>query len=231
MIAPFIGIERHRITTDGEGVTTLAAFAGCPLRCKFCLNPQSWNESMKPVKLSPEELYEQVKIDRLYFLATGGGVTFGGGEPLLYPEFICRFRELCGSDWNLSVETSLNVPFENLEKVMTSINHYIVDVKDMDMITYYQYTGSYNNAVIKNLQLLKNRVGADNVIVRVPHIQHYNDNVAVQQSIAQLKEMGFVHIDEFEYVIKKEDEIRWKGQLQTRNTLMGDIAAPPKKRR
>ncbi|MBF1451819.1 4Fe-4S cluster-binding domain-containing protein, partial [Prevotella pallens] len=38
--APIIGIDRHRLTTDGEGVTTLVAFHGCPLHCKYCLNPQ-----------------------------------------------------------------------------------------------------------------------------------------------------------------------------------------------
>lgn len=37
---PFIGISRHRLATDGEGVTTLAAFHGCPLACRYCLNPQ-----------------------------------------------------------------------------------------------------------------------------------------------------------------------------------------------
>ena len=38
--APLICIDRHRLTIDGEGVTTLVAFHGCPLRCKYCLNPQ-----------------------------------------------------------------------------------------------------------------------------------------------------------------------------------------------
>ena len=41
---PLIGIARHRLTIDGEGVTTLVAFHGCPLRCKYCLNPTSLRE-------------------------------------------------------------------------------------------------------------------------------------------------------------------------------------------
>ena len=39
LTAPLIGINRHRLATDGKGVTTLVAFSGCPLRCKYCLNP------------------------------------------------------------------------------------------------------------------------------------------------------------------------------------------------
>ena len=39
--APFIGIKRHKLNTDGNGVTTLVGFHGCPLNCKYCLNPQT----------------------------------------------------------------------------------------------------------------------------------------------------------------------------------------------
>ena len=79
--AALIGISRHRLTTDGEGVTTLVAFHGCPLRCKYCLNPQSFAQEGVWKQYDCEQLYEEVKIDELYFLATHGGVTFGGGEP------------------------------------------------------------------------------------------------------------------------------------------------------
>lgn len=203
--APFIGIERHRIVTDGDGVTTLVAFAGCPLRCKFCLNPHSWNGSVEPLFLTPEELYERVKIDQLYFLATGGGVTFGGGEPLLYPEFIQQFRKICGTEWNISIETSLNVPQENLGDIISIVNHYIVDIKDLNPIIYYKYTGKYNNAVIKNLQILKEKVNAENIIIRVPHIQGYNQKDDIRQSIENLTGMGFIHINEFEYILKQNE--------------------------
>ncbi|MBE5927112.1 MAG: hypothetical protein E7270_09145 [Lachnospiraceae bacterium] len=47
------------------------------------------------VNMSPKELYESVKIDELYFWATNGGVMFGGGEPLLYTDFIIDFHKTC----------------------------------------------------------------------------------------------------------------------------------------
>ena len=80
--APVITYSRLRMTTDGEGVTTLVIFHDCPLRCKYCLNPFSFAPDTKREDLTPEQLYDKVKIDDLYFVATGGGVTFGGGEPL-----------------------------------------------------------------------------------------------------------------------------------------------------
>ena len=121
MTAPIIGISRHRMATDGDGVTTLVGFHGCPLRCRYCLNPHSFDEKTKCAVMTPEALYERVKVDQLYFLATGGGVTFGGGEPLLYPDFLQAFRALCGPAWRLCVETSLSVPWKSVEAVVAVI--------------------------------------------------------------------------------------------------------------
>ena len=107
--APFIGIRRHRLWSDGQGVTTLVAFWGCPLRCRYCLNEQCHEEAGRMLLLSPRQLYEKVKLDNLYFRATQGGITFGGGEPAMYANFIREFRELCGKAWHINMETSLNV--------------------------------------------------------------------------------------------------------------------------
>lgn len=73
-----IGIARHRLSTDGDGVTTLVAFHGCPLHCYYCLNPQSLGDGSRFREYSPEELYAETRVDELYYMATNGGVTFGG---------------------------------------------------------------------------------------------------------------------------------------------------------
>lgn len=59
------------------------AFHGCPLRCKYCLNPQGLSDDAKVMMKTPEEVMQAIRKDELYYLATNGGVTFGGGEPLL----------------------------------------------------------------------------------------------------------------------------------------------------
>ena len=70
--APIIGIDSHCLTTDGEGVTTLVAFHGCPLYCKYCLNPQYLSPDGVLRTIIPSELYSEVEIDDLYFVAIGG---------------------------------------------------------------------------------------------------------------------------------------------------------------
>ena len=199
--AKIFGISRHRLTTDGEGVTTLVAFNGCPLRCRYCLNKTSW-EMDNGRDYTPESLFEEVKIDQLYFLATHGGVTFGGGEPLLQVEFIKAFRELCGPQWQILAETSLNVPFENVQTIDPILDGYIIDIKDMNPEIYQAYTGKDNSIVLTNLEWLLNSGDPNRIMVRVPHIPEFNTDEDVAKSKEHLTAMGVKNIDEFYYIIR-----------------------------
>lgn len=197
--APIIGISRHRMATDGKGVTTLVGFHGCPLRCRYCLNPHSFAEDTKRLMLTPEELYERVKVDQLYFLASGGGVTFGGGEPLLYPDFLRRFRALCGEQWRLSAETSLAVPKEAVTAVAEVFDEFIIDCKDTDPDIYRRYTGRENRTMLDNLSYLLTLVPAERVVVRVPWIPDFNDDQSRARSRERLAAMGVARVDCFSY--------------------------------
>ena len=198
--AKIFGLSRHRLTTDGEGVTTLVTFNGCPLRCKYCINKTSW-EMSKGRDYTPEALYEEVKIDQLYFLATHGGITFGGGEPLLQKDFIKEFRALCGPQWSLVVETSLHVPFETVQEMNDVLDGYIVDIKDMNPEIYLAYTGKEIDLALKNLEWILQHNDAERVMVRVPHIPEYNTEEDVAKTVEKLRAMGVEKIDEFDYVI------------------------------
>ena len=199
--ARIFAVSRHRLTTDGDGCTTLVTFNGCPLRCKYCLNKISWKEDGGRV-YTPETLFEEVKIDQLYFLATRGGITFGGGEPLLQTEFIKEFRLLCGNQWKLLVETSLNVAPEKVQDVDQVLDGYIVDIKDMNPEIYESYTGKTNTLVLSNLEWLLHHGDPCRVTVRVPHIPDFNTDEDVAKSMEQLKMMGVSCFDEFQYIIR-----------------------------
>ena len=199
--ARVIGISRHRLTTDGDGVTTLVAFNGCPLHCKYCLNNHCWDPE-RGKEYTPETLYEETKIDQLYFLATHGGVTFGGGEPLLQVDFIKEFRSLCGPQWQILAESSLNVPFANLEALDPILDGYIVDIKDVNPEIYQAYTGKDNVVVLKNLEWLLQHRDPNCILVRVPHIPDFNTDEDVAKSMERLKGMGVKNFDEFNYIIR-----------------------------
>lgn len=198
-----IGIARHRLSTDGDGVTTLVAFHGCPLHCHYCLNPQSLGDGSRYGKYSPEELYAETRIDELYFMATNGGVTFGGGEPCLRPRFIREFRELCGPEWQLNLETSLNVPVANIEALLPVVNTLIIDIKDMTPDIYRSYTGQGNDLVLDNLRLIADAGRQSDCIVRIPLIPNYNTEADREISRKALEALGFDRFDLFTYQIRK----------------------------
>ena len=192
--APFIAINRHRLTTDGEGVTTLVGFHGCPLHCQYCLNAQCLQADGVWCRLTPGELYSEVEIDDLYFVATGGGICFGGGEPLLRSEFIKAFAEIMNPEWKLTIETSLNVPLKNVKAIASLVQMWYVDIKDMNPDIYKAYGCKENKQVVSNLQWLAANGYADKVIIRLPLIPEYNTDEDRQQSQQQLEEMGFTNL-------------------------------------
>ncbi len=200
--APFIAINRHRLTTDGEGVTTLVGFHGCPLHCQYCLNAQCLQADGVWCRLTPGELYSEVEIDDLYFVATGGGICFGGGEPLLRSDFIKAFAGIMNPEWKLTIETSLNVPLENVKAIASLVQMWYVDIKDMNPDIYKAYGCKENKQVISNLQWLAVNGYADKVIIRLPLIPEYNTDEDRQRSQQQLEKMGFTNFDKFNYIVR-----------------------------
>jgi pyruvate formate lyase activating enzyme len=201
--APVVTFSRLRMQTDGKGITTLVCFHGCPLRCKWCINPFSFAPDTKRTEMSAQDLYDKVKIDQLYFLSTGGGVTFGGGEPLLYPQFLKEFREICGQAWHLCAETSLNVPWENVEAAAECIDKFYIDCKDTNPEIYRRYTGRDNEQMLSNLQKLVSLIGPERIVIRMPLIPEFNTDEDRQKSKALLEEMGVTQFNFFNYIIKK----------------------------
>ncbi len=195
-----IGVSRHKLGTDGIGVTSLVGGFGCPLDCKYCLNPQcKWSEAERILDI--EVLHEQLSIDSLYFEATGGGVTFGGGEPLLQAEFIADFIRYCrgkGAAWRFSVESCLAVDESAVTAVLGLVDEYIVDIKDMNDEIYRAYTGKSNERLKRNLKTLA--ANPDSVTLRLPLIPDYNTISDVLASETELRDMGFYKFHRFNYI-------------------------------
>ena len=197
---PVIGVARHRLAVDGQGVTTLVAFHGCTLRCQYCLNAQCLRPDGFSRTVTPTELLDEVMIDNLYFLATGGGITFGGGEPAIRSGFIEAFCRLAPPEWHFTMETALNVDRQHLERLLPLIHEYFIDIKDVNSDVYRRYTGQDNQRVLDNLRwLLSHDDMADRIVVRVPHIPDFNTDEDVDQSRRYLESIGITHIDEFTY--------------------------------
>lgn len=202
IVAPIINYDRIRIKSDGDGIRTIVFFYGCPLRCEYCINKHTWNNKKKPKQYSVQKLLKEVEIDSLYFQATNGGITFGGGEPLLYPEFIEQFINIAPKEWNYWVETSLAVPFENVEKVARKITKFVIDIKSLDEKIYKSYTGKDVDLVYTNLKKLVELVGKEKIWVRVPYIPKFTTRAKQMATVNKVKELGLQSIESFDYIQK-----------------------------
>lgn len=197
-----VGISRLRMGNDGKGIRTLVVTYGCPLKCEYCINSMSWSSNFTPKEMTAEELYEALKIDNLYFQSTGGGLTFGGGEPLLQADFIRDFVDNYCDKWSIAFETSLNVTTENLLKVIDIADYFYVDIKSLDEEIYRSYTGKSNSIVIENLKVLLTKT-PDKFTVRIPLIPKYNTMDDCYKTEALLREMGVRNTSIFEYIVQE----------------------------
>lgn len=197
--AEIMGINRHRMGTDGKGISTLITFYGCPLNCKYCLNPQCKSESTPCTYIEPNDLVNLLMVDDIYFKSTGGGIVFGGGEPLLNAEYIKEVCDLVPLQWKIRIETSLNVKWDKIELLLPYIDQWIIDIKDSNTEIYKNYTGVDNLKVYDNVLRLSHKTGKEKLLIRIPKIPNYNTEKNIQESVKLYSNLG--NIDIFNYKI------------------------------
>lgn len=132
---------------DGDGIRYAVFFTGCPLRCAYCHNPDTWYKSGN--EWTSEDLVKKIKRYKPYF-KNGGGVTFSGGEPLLNAEYIIEAGKLLNEEGiNYAVDTSGSVSLtDTVKKALDGADLVILDVKFFDEENYKKYTkGHFENFV------------------------------------------------------------------------------------
>jgi len=204
MIGDIMAVSRLRMATDGQGVSTLVTFFGCPLHCKYCVNECCHEEkdflSGTPrAAYKPEELIEVLRKDEIYYLMTGGGIVFGGGEPLLQSAFLHEVCRQADPRWKKRIETSLNVSWSCVESLLDDFNEWIIDIKDVNGIIYSKYTGADNKNVLRNLLTMRDIVPPERMHIRVPHIEGFNTPDDVEKSVEWLKDTLQVEPEIFAY--------------------------------
>lgn len=199
MTGEIIALSRLRIGTDGKGISTLVAFWGCPLHCKYCVNNICHDKDTVRSIYTPDELISRVRQDDIYFKMTGGGIVFGGGEPLLQAEYIHEVCQLSDPLWAKRIETSLYADWNKISLLIDDIDEWIIDVKDINPAIYREYTSKDNKIVIQNLRKLSSVIPVEKVIIRVPSIPGFNTYEDMDNSIAYIRNLGYSRINRFGY--------------------------------
>lgn len=123
---------------DGPGIRYIVFMQGCPLRCLYCHNPETWDASVKKNLVTPSEIVNKVLRYKSYF-GKNGGITFSGGEPLLQHDFLLETLKLCKKH-NINTCLDTSGYGENFEDILEYVDLVILDVKAVDGDDYTHIT-------------------------------------------------------------------------------------------
>ncbi len=143
----------------------------------------------------------ELKNKEVHNKMSGGGIVFGGGEPLLQSAFIHEVCRLADPEWNIRIETSLNVPWRNVEPILKDIDEWIIDIKDMDSEIYEQYTGVPIYNMLENLSRITDIVDKSKLHIRVPRIKGFNKEENVNRSVEEIRKFYKIEPEVFDYYV------------------------------
>ncbi len=124
--------------------------------------------------MTVEELFREVNKDSSFYRRSNGGVTVGGGEPTMQPEFVTGFLKRCQQSYiHTAIETCAYVKWEHLEKILEYVDLVYIDIKHMDPIVHRELTGVSNEIILASA----GRASAIlPMIIRIPTVPGYNDS-------------------------------------------------------
>lgn len=172
-------------THDGSGIRTLVFLKGCPLRCRWCCNPESQSYEIQQMTLggntktvgrdvTVEEVLKEVLRDRMYYRRSGGGVTLSGGESLTQPDFAVALLTACQENGvHTAIETTGFASPEIIERYLPVLDCVLMDIKHINSEKHQEFTTRPNDRILQNARLIAEK--AKRLIIRVPVIPTFND--------------------------------------------------------
>ena len=183
---------------DGPGIRTIVFLKGCVLRCKWCCNPESQEYAVQQMKqngkiktvgrdVTVREVLQEVEKDRIYYRRSGGGVTFGGGEPTAAGAFLLGLLDASiRRGYHICLDTCGVCEPERFRKIMNQVELFLFDCKHMDPDEHKRLTGLDNVIILQNLHALFE--AKKTLRIRVPLMPGINDT---EKNIAQMA--AFLH--------------------------------------
>ena len=221
-------------THDGPGIRTIVFLKGCPLRCRWCCNPESqvyeiqeMLQKGKPKIIGRDvnvgEVLEEVLRDRPYYRRSGGGITLSGGECLWQPDFSVALLTACKENGlNTAIETTAFAEKEVIERFIPVVDLFLMDIKHTNSQKHEEFTTRPNEKILENARFIASR--AKKLIIRVPVIPGVNDSEEeignIARFTASLPGVNEIHL--LPYHQMGRDKYEGLG----RPYLMGDVSSP-----
>ena len=178
---------------DGPGIRTVVFFKGCPLRCRWCSNPESQRPEAEKLNLGNEECREMTVESILayclqdvdFYEESGGGVTLSGGEALLQGNFaLSLLKALKEKEINTAVETTGFVSTDVFRQALPLLDTVLFDIKHYDDRKHREGTGVSNRIILEHFRYAAEQQA--NVLPRIPVIPGFNDSCEDAKGFADL---------------------------------------------
>lgn len=170
---------------DGPGIRFIVFTQGCPLRCKYCHNPDTWAPD-KGQETTSEDLIEKIQRYKVFMKNTGGGLTVSGGEPLMQAEFVADlFEKARSQNLHTALDTSGAASAERTESVLKHTDLMLLDVKSTDPDMYKNLTGGTIDFLYQSLELAQKH-GVE-VWLRLVVVPGFTDKLAEIEKINLLQ--------------------------------------------
>lgn len=168
-------LTSNGIVTDSEKCTLCGLCAdACPTKAI----------EMSGKQYDPKDLMQLIERERVHIDQSKGGVTFSGGEPLMYPDFLIEMLKLCGEKGlHRAVDTCGYAPTKTLLEVARHTDLFLYDLKLMDPVQHKKWTGRDNKLILENLIKLA-ETGAG-INIRIPFIHNVNTSEKEVSSMAK----------------------------------------------
>ena len=146
-------------TVDGPGIRFVVFFQGCPMRCMYCHNPDTWDFNVNQ-KMSVDEIL--TKYDGVKEFLKNGGLTATGGEPLCQIDFLIElFKKAKEKNIHTALDTSgITFKKENISKfdeLMKYTDLVMLDIKHIDPVQHQKLTGQSIAPVVEFAKYLSNK--------------------------------------------------------------------------
>ena len=144
-------------TVDGPGIRFVTFMQGCPLRCAYCHNPDTWDIQAKTkYEYTPSQLFDEAM--RYKNFIKSGGVTLTGGEPLMQPLFVREYFRLCQeAGVHTALDTAGSIVTEKTLSVLDYTNLVLLDIKALDAGLCKKVSGSNGQSTLRFLDELQSR--------------------------------------------------------------------------